>query len=297
MLCKDDVKFSMIAVFGGLLLIILYAAILLLTLPLKTEIFLKFLSIGLALFLIKKISKRDVLIVNLLLTTYILVTFEYGFLHKNWGELAIVISYFAMSRVGQFSVAGLVAITGYLLRSRSTQAIGFIFLFPVNPIRLFWTTIIGYHATLATLGFFFLDGIHLVGASASNLGRSTLIANVIGGVPDYPFGYFTYEEYQASVENNVLKVFNEDKYTDPHSFIASSIAWLGPVVTIILLRLLHTTFVRYQVASEKQKFMVVSIAVYLCTATMSLANTIFLLWCFTGYFYEYRKCRSYSRQL
>lgn len=277
--------------------IIIYGMILVVSLPLKVEMICKFFILICLIGFSSKLSRRDLKLIHLALTAFLLVTFEYGFLHKNWGELALIITYFCMKGFSRLPFLAITGLVGIVVRSRSTQIISVLALLPVNSLKLFWAVIIGYHSVMFIIGYFFIQDFNIVSPSASNLGRSTLIANVLHHSLTKPFGFFSYDEYQASVDQMVIKVFNEDAYTDPHSIIMSGFVWLGPLATLSLLWLLHRVFKQYQVSNDKQNLLIIIISVYLCTATMSLNNIFFIIWCFIGIFYQYRKCISHSSQL
>jgi hypothetical protein len=277
--------------------IIIYSMTLVIAMPLKVEMISKFLLLLSGIGLSSKLSWKDLRWMQLFLTVYFLLSFEYGYMHKNWGELAIIISYFGMNNMTRFPILAVIGAVGLVVRSRSTQLIAAVAFLPGSPLRKFWFVIVGYHTVMFFVGYMFSGGVNYVSASASNLGRSTLITNALLNGSKRPFGLSSYAEYQATVDQFVLKVFNTGAYTDPHSIVMTSLVWLGPFVTVVLLWGLHRILKTYQVSQARQGFLVIVISVYLCTATMSSGNVLFLLWCFLGYFYEWRKRLSYSGQL
>lgn len=297
MLLKDGTKLLMNWSIAVLTAIIIYGMTLVVSLPLKVEMIFKFFILICLIGFSSKLSRRDLKWIHLTLTAFLLVKFEYGFLHKNWGELTLIITYFCMKGFSRLPLLAITGFIGLLVRSRATQIISVLAVLPVSSLKLFWAVIIAYHSVMFIIGYFFLQDLNIVSPSASNLGRSTLIANVLHHSPTKPFGFFSYDEYQASVDQMVIKAFNEGAYTDPHSIIMSSFVWLGPLATLPLLWVLHRVFKQYQEFNDKQNFLIIIIAVYLCTATMSLNNIFFIIWCFIGFFYQYRKCISHSRQL
>ena len=265
--------------------------------PIKLEMIVKFLLLGSMINFVERLKSKDLHLVNIICVSFMVYYIDFTTVNKNLAIVIVFILYYAAGDTKSYIASGLMFFAAKFVRSRSVQLISLFHVLPINPILKFIIIIFGYVGALSFLGYYFVHEINLVSPSASNLGRATLAYNSILSVIDKPFGLMTLNQYQTTVETNVLKVFNDGKYTDPHSFVLTSLLWLGPLFTSIILFNFVRKLKKFGVGTKKQSLMIVVIGVVISTQTLSFSNVILVIWSYTGYLREHRRHRSHHNKL